>query len=276
MPKTFSYKFRVFYFCLFFLVFLIGFPILVFYSAGYTWDDTFGLTVHGGIYVFTPEPDTSVFVGNELKNVSGFFNKEVLITDLKPDQYLVLATNDTFWPWAKVVDVKEGEVEALVPLLVPKVIETDEVLKTDSLRKTLTAVFATTTVSASPSKVGTSTPGALVRKNVKIWHEGPKLYAQWLGSKEAAPEYYCNTGICSKPIEVFEAYVPIRSIDFYPYRDDAIILTLDNGVYVIEIDRRPTQNFYPLYRGVNPDFRVYRNQVYIKDSDYIALLNLQS
>lgn len=272
MPKSFSYRFRVIYFWLFVLIFLIGFPILVFYSAGYTWDDRFGLSVRGGIYVFTPEPGTSVFIGNELRNVSGFFNKEILVADLKPDEYLVLATNDTFWPWAKVVTVKKGEVEALVPLMVPKVIDTEAVLRTTQLRATLANLFATKTI---PTAIkSTTTPGALLKKNVKIWYVGTKLFAKWEGRAEAAPSYFCDTESCDKPIQVFEAYVPIRSIDFYPYRDDAIILALDNGVYVIEIDRRQTQNFYPLYRGNVPDFRVYRNQVYIKDNDYIALLNV--
>lgn len=261
--------------CVFVLLFFIGFPVLVFYSAGYSWDDTFGISARGGIYVFTPEPNTSVFLGNELKNVSGFFNKELLLNDLKPDQYLVLATNDQFWPWAKVVEVTEGQVEALNPLLIPKVIEVEEIEKTDSIRRNLIAVFATTTVSAVPVTNSTSTPGALIKKNVKIWHSGAKLFAQWQGSSGVIPEYFCNGGNCTKPIQVFEAYDSIRTIDFYPSRDDAIILALDNGVYVIEIDKRPTQNFYPLYRGDSPDFRVYRNQVYIKDADYIALLNVQ-
>ncbi len=272
MPKSFSYRFRIIYFCFFVLVFLIGFPIIVFYSAGYTWDNTFGLSIRGGIYVFTPEPETSVFIGNELKNVSGFFNKEILIADLKPDQYLVLATNDTFWPWAKFVTVKRGEVEALAPLMIPKVIETESVSRSTQLRTTLVGLFATTTIPTSIKS--TTTPNALVKKNVKIWHTGPKLFAHWEGDLQAVPEYFCDIESCEKPIQIFEAYVPIRTIDFYPHRDDAIILALDNGVYVVEIDRRQTQNFYPLYKGNSPDFRVYRNQVYIKDGDYIALLNL--
>ncbi len=277
MMKPSSYRFRVFYFLLFVLIFLVGFPVLVFYSAGYSWDQTFGLSARGGIYVFTPEPNTSVFIGNELKNVSGFFNKEVLVNNLKPNNYLVLATNEKFWPWAKIVQVERGEVEALTPLLVPKVIDTQEILKTDSVRKTLTALFATTTISSSVTKIGTSTPpNALVKKGVQIWHEGNALFAQWLGENDAAPEYFCEAGGCTKSIKVFQSFVPIRTADFYPGRDDAIILALDNGIYVIEIDRRPTQNFYPLYRGQEPDFRIYRGQVYIKDSDYIAALNLQS
>ena len=36
-----------------------------------------------------PEPETSVLLGMNSKRF-GFFNKEILIADLKPDQYLVL------------------------------------------------------------------------------------------------------------------------------------------------------------------------------------------
>lgn len=277
MPKPIPYKIRLIYFLIFALFFVIGFPVLVFYSAGYSVDKTLGLSIRGGIYVSTPEPNTSVFVGNELKSVSGFFKREILVGKLKPGQYLVLAANDDFWPWAKLVEVEHGEVESLFPLLVPKVIQAEEIEKTDStlrenaMYKAIQNLFV---------KTATST---LKTKNVKIWLNDGAIYGKWTGDNGAAPKYYCgnrNNDVgpnnCAGEVLIFQSVVPIRTFDFYPSRDDAIILTLDDGVYAVEIDRRTYQNFYPLYRGQMPDFRVSRNQVYIKDGDKLLMLNLGS
>jgi len=273
MPKPIPYKFRLVYFLLFLGVFLIGFPILVFYSAGYTFDSTLGLSIRGGVYVFVPVPNTTIFVGNELKGTSGFFQKEILIRGLKPEQYLVLTTNDDFWPWAKLVSVKRGEVEPLFPLLVPKVIKTTEIKNTDSEYTRLTTLFKTPIVPRIISPTVSTT--TLIQKKVKIWLDHDKIFAEWLGNNDAAPKYFCVARSCTAPIIVFQSSVPIRSIDFYPLRDDAIILALDNGIYAVEIDNRTYQNFYPIFRGQAPDFRVDDDVVYIKDTSYIASLDLQ-
>lgn len=260
-------KVRLLYFALFALIFILGIPVLIFYSTGYTFDDTFDLSIRGGIYVYVPEPDTSVFIGNELQKVSGFFQREVFVKNLKPDQYLVLVANDNFWPWAKFVEVHRGEVEPLSPLMVPKVIPITEITSTESAYKRISGLFATSTA---------TTTEAITRRRVKVWHEENKVFAEWQGSEESAPKYFCAMKVCTDPVLVFESTGPIKTLDFYPYRNDAIMLALDSSVYVIEIDKRQYQNLYPLYRGQNPDFRVDNNHVYIKDKSYVAVLDLES
>jgi len=277
MPKPIPYKFRLAYFLAFVLVFLIGFPILAFYSAGYSFDETFGLTVRGGIYVSTPEANTSVFIGNDLEGVSSFFKKEIMVSNLKPDQYLVLVANDTFWPWAKFVSVERGEVEAFFPLLVPKVISSLEIEKKDPSHKEISALF-----------LETATTTRTVRKEVRVWlnDESNTVFAQWLNDNDSAPNYFCSTVAatattskslnCLEPIIVFHSSVPIQTFDFYPLRDDAIILAIDNGVYAVELDHRTYQNFYPLFRGSTPDFRVTEDdELFIKDEEKIISLNLE-
>jgi len=300
MQHPTSYKFRLAYFLFFVLVFIVGIPILIFYSAGYKFDETFNLSIRGGIYVYTPEPNTSVFIGNELKNTSGFFNKEILVGSLKPDQYTVLTTNEDFWPWTKIVIVRRGEVEAIFPFLVPKVVVAEEIKANTSEYRDILEVFAekSTLLSAVNSKKDTQTTSrvatsstpvleTITRRQVEVWLDGSTLFARWLGRDEAAPNYYCHIVIdpnnilredeeCSDPIQVFKSSVPIHTFDFYPYRDDAIIVALDNGIYAIESDFRSYQNFYPLFRGEKPDFRVYKNQVYVKDGAYVAVLNLNN
>lgn len=289
MNKPTPYKYRLVYFLLFVAVFIVGFPILVFYSAGYKFDPTFGLTIRGGIYVFTPEPGTSVFVSNEFKGTTGFLNDEVFLNDVKPGSYLVLATNEAFWPWAKFVSVSRGEVEALHPLLVPKVIESVSIKRTDPVFREISILFVAKATTTQATTTPTTTS---IRRQTKIWRDNTRVYAQWQGNEESAPKYLCSPvdeapeailptvqdeieiRRCGEPILVFDSSVPIRSADFFPSRNDAIILALDNGVYAVEIDKREPQNFYPLFRGTSPDFRISRGDVYVKDDESLVRLNL--
>ena len=104
-PKT-SRKKRIVYFILFAVFFLVCIPILILYSMGYTIDSsTFGLSGRGGIYVLVAEPYVNIYIGNELKETTGIFLREVLVKSLKPKDYLVLAGSDSYWPWAKFVTV---------------------------------------------------------------------------------------------------------------------------------------------------------------------------
>jgi|CXWK01.1.fsa_nt_gi hypothetical protein len=279
MHKPISYKKRLIIFFSFILVFVIGFPLLVFYSAGYSLDNPFGFSARGGIYVFTPEPDTSVFIGNEIKNVTGFFNKETLDDRLKPGPYLVLTANDLYWPWAKRVEVTKGEVEALFPLMVLKEIPATEIFKTDSDYADVTKLFSRTATStalaARKATTTTALPIELERRRVSIWLDGDMLFSRWNGDPGAAPAYFCLRGGCINPVQVFRAYVPVRSFDFYPLRDDAVLLALDNAIYAVEIDSRLYQNFYPIYRGVAPDFRVDGGDIFVKDAGKFYQLDLE-
>lgn len=277
MPRPpVSKNLRLLYFVAFVTMFVVGIPILIFYSAGYTLDEAFSLSIRGGIYVFVPEPDTSVFVGNELKKVTGFFQREVLVKNLRPDQYLVLVANDTFWPWAKFVDVERGEVEPLFPLLVPKVIASLEVPETSSRYEAINELFeeemtATTTTSLAITKI----PESLTRRRVKIWLDGNKIFAEWQGSNESAAKYFCDHGgVCTNPVLVFESSSDIGDFSFYPDRNDAILISLNNGIYAVEIDGRQYQNFYPIYRGQSPEFRLSGSVMYVKDGELLSELSL--
>ena len=101
-----------------------------------------------------------------------------------------------------------------------------------------------------------------------------KIIAEWMGSEERTPEYFCREEKCNLILEVLQTKTDVKNIDFYPVRDDAIILSVSDAVYAAEIDNRQYQNFYPIYKGKNPDFRIDGGTVYIKDGEYIVSVEL--
>lgn len=298
MPSKSSRKKRIIHFSIFTLLFLVCMPVIILYSLGYALDEnTFDLSSRGGIYVLATEPGVTVYVGDNIKETTGIFNKEVLVKDLKPKDYLVLAGAEEFWPWAKIVTVTEGEVSALYPLLIPKSFSFKEILKTDDLYKdaanlfladTKKAASAVSTVATSTiktvketatSSIASSTAIAkaqgITKGKMRVWKENNSIFASWSGSADRIPSYFCGTdNICVDTITVFQSATPVGRIDFYPGREDAIMLTLDRGIYAMEIDIRNYHNFYPIYKGNDPDFRIDGTDVYIKDGDNLSVIEL--
>lgn len=269
-----SQKVRTIYFSLFALVFVIAIPLILLYATGYSFDTAFNLSWRGGVYVYVPESDVDVFIGNNIRVTTSLLQREVLEKSLHPGNYLILAAHEDYWPWAKFVEVKPGEVVSKFPLLVPKVMPFEQITRTSPEYKTAAGLFAT------------STPGGGVRvesNDIEISAIGREVVVNWLAATSSAPHFFCLNDVanlddshCSTSFTVFRAAEDIEFVDFYPGRDDAIILTLGNGVYAVELDRSAYHNVYPIFRGTNPEVRVIRNTIYVKDADYIISAELQS
>ncbi len=251
-------------------------PFIVLFSLGYRFTNNYTLDERGGVYVYVPEYGSEIFIDNELKKTTGTFQRELFVQNLKPKSYTVIVSNENFQPWAKNVDVKEREVSPLYPLLVPKKIDIKEIYATSTqeYKKVsdffapvkITAVIATTTATSSPESLG------LLKNKMKIWSDDNVVFAKWTGSDTRTPPYFCKDNVCEDSLTVFEAVSPIRHVDFYPDRDDAVIISVGDGVYATEIDTRSYHNFYTLYKGKNPDFRINNGKVYVKDGKFIAEL----
>lgn len=273
-------KKRAFFFFSFIILFLIVVPFIILFSLGYTFTNEYTIDERGGIYVFVPEYGSEIFIDNELKKTTGTFQRELFVQNLKPKSYLVLVSNPNFQPWAKNVDVTEREVSPLYPFLVHKKIDFREIssaTSTQEYKKILTlftpvAPINTLPVTVTATTSATSSPEALgiIKSKMKIWSDDNKVFAKWTGSDTRIPPYFCEKDICKPFITVFDAVSPVRHLDFYPSRDDAVMLSFGDGVYATEIDTRNYHNFYTIYKGKNPDFRISGGRVYIKDGKFLA------
>lgn len=126
-----------------------------------------------------------------------------------------------------------------------------------------------------PAGVATTTLGRIYhgkisgRGRVGLWQEDNRILARWLKDADSLPNYFCRGEICNDMVIVFSSPDKIRNFDFYPGREDVILLAVQTGVYAIEIDTRKAQNFQPVYKGADPKFIVSGNTLYIKDGDNI-------
>ncbi len=78
-----------------------------------------------------------------------------------------------------------------------------------------------------------------------------------------------NDTDCEPTIKLDRKWQEIRAFDFYPGSTDLVLVSLADGVYVIEIDNRAWQNVQPLIAGEHLTARVLNGQIYVYDGSLI-------
>ena len=96
--------------------------------------------------------------------------------------------------------------------------------------------------------------------------------SELIGPVQSIPEDV----ICEPVIRLDRKWQNIRAFDFLPGSTDHIILALDDGVYVVEVDDRAWQNVQPLIMGDNLDMKVVNGNVYLYDGTLVYNVILTS
>lgn len=164
---------------------------------------------------------------------------------------------------------------------------------------------------ATTSGTGTSSTVAypyIERGNMRIIERGPELYATWVGPENSIPNYFCVTGtasgtiaerygehvadqieaqristikpllidgtrFCRTEIRLDRLRQTVKYYEFLPNSTGLVLLQLDDGLYVGEIDDRSWQNTQLLYPGDDFEVVVSNDNIYIKENGiYFELL----
>jgi hypothetical protein len=171
--------------------------------------------------------------------------------------------------------------------------------------------FATT---APPVTATTSATSTVERDGIYLVRRDDDVYAQYRGSLRTIPYYYCVPDdsaasttaqygahvteslrthqvasssvafergtwfdqVCRAEIRLDRKRQTVRWYDFAPDSSDNVLLQLDDGVYMTEIDDRSWQNHQTLYpRSDGVSVLVSGGQVFVKDGPYFAEVFLE-
>lgn len=250
-----------FYLSLFLICIVIAAAALL-YRAG--WRLSGATLVHvGSIDIAVHESGSSVFIDSELKTVTTAAEEKDLFKNIDPDMHTVIVSKDGFWPWKKDIEVGQNETEEISSFELPQSPAVTEVAKASD-EYTRGIVIALDNVLPTIDHKKISADGT-----VGIWVEGSTLYAEWL-SKAAVPDFFCS-GNCSQGgivANVLEVSQPIKNVAFFKSRNDVILFSNSTGINAIEIDKRGTQNFQPLFTGAAPEFDAADdNTIYARSSN---------
>lgn len=162
--------------------------------------------------------------------------------------------------------------------------------------------FATSSGASSTAALNFPTKGS-----ISLVEHGSELYARWTGSDSNIPYYYCvakvsdetiadrygehvavqieeqglstttplyidENRICRKEIKIDRKRQDVLFYDFVPGSSDLVLLQLEDGLYVSEIDDRAWQNTQLIFPGT--DFRVVveSDSIYLEFDDYYVEL----
>jgi len=163
--------------------------------------------------------------------------------------------------------------------------------------------FSTTsTTSATTNEMATTT---IVKNNLALFQYDKDVYVEARGVGKKIPHYFCtnqieiedtlaltkvknllteegkpfyantlnelsnNTRECRKIIKIDRMGQTVHDFAFVPNNEDLILMQLDNGIYITEVDDRAWQNSQLLYGGTNLMFVIYSDGIFIKDEDLL-------
>lgn len=162
--------------------------------------------------------------------------------------------------------------------------------------------FATATPEMASSSA-TTTIQRTLRGDMELFDQDGELYAKWLGSSAAIPYYFCvssssvastserygehvaeaveaaklststpllidNNRVCRTQIKLDHLRQDVFYYHFFPNSSDLVLMQLQDGIYVTEIDDRAWQNTQLLYPGTDIQTIVENDVIYIKDGEY--------
>ncbi len=162
--------------------------------------------------------------------------------------------------------------------------------------------FSTDTAPLLASSTATTTK---TRNNLTLFEQDGEVYARWEGKEEDIPYYFCikyesasstalwygqhiydsfvtsygsstnfrnalhlSDRLCRDTIRIDRLWQSVQSFDFVPGTQDLVLMQLQDGVYVVEIDDRSWQNTQLLYPGDYLQVVVDGGQIFIKDGPY--------
>ena len=259
------------YLFFFSVVFVICVPVFILYAKGYRFDinKAFQISETGGLYINTDQSGISIYVNGDVVRKTSIIQKSVFVQSLKPGTYEVSVSKDAFQTWNKTLKV--------FPEIVTEArsfsLKAEPTL--NEIHKNLTSGDGSTT---SPSRAivknpeyalinalfATSTQKVIKIRNVLVKNESGLLHVSWTGENDSIPNYFCESSVCKREI-IINSGADVASFDFFPGRDDLLIIRLGDGIYVSEIDDRSPQNIQSIVPGAGYDFRVKDwNEIYLK------------
>jgi hypothetical protein len=81
--------------------------------------------------------------------------------------------------------------------------------------------------------------------------------------------------VCDPVIKIDRRDQEVSMFDFFRGSTDFILMTLEDGIYVVEVDDRAWQNIQPLLIGENLNVRIENGLIYVYDGELIYQIILE-
>jgi hypothetical protein len=274
---------RRLYLIFFAIIFIIGTPFFIFNAKGYKLNlhDFFNVSKTGGLYISTDQSRIDISVNGEIVRKTGIIQKSIFVQNLKPGVYQINISKEGFQSWNKSLRVFPEIVTEARPFLIksepvlteiPRLLIGDSsalsstsrnVSKKNSEYDLINVLFLPPGLKSVSVKTATTSPYTKMLGDVLVKNSAGKLHVLWKGEKDSTPNYFCENA-CKLEI-IVNTVSKVLSFDFFPGRNDLLILSVEDGIFVSEIDDRSSQNVQKVVSGFGYDFRIKDGkEIYLK------------
>lgn len=161
--------------------------------------------------------------------------------------------------------------------------------------------FSSATNTPTTTEIATTT---IVIRNTKLFEKEGEVYATWLGRREEIPYYFCidheassstraiygehvlesvasviegipetesqqvTKRVCREEIRIDRLHQEVKQFTFLPGSTDLVLMLLNDGLYVVEVDDRSWQNTQQIYPGTDIKMAVENDRIYVFDRGY--------
>ena len=280
---------------IFFLLFIIISPIIVFYASGDIFSDGWSILKTGGIYVSSAPVGSEVYLNNKFEDKVSFFKRNILIKNLMAGSYEIKVIKTGYNDWYKKIIVDTNFVADANVFMLSKNIENREISKyifdissgsTSSIKiknpeyaDTVALFNATTTkLSKALSIIGVdlknnlgTAKSPIMSGRLGLWKEKEKIFVKWFGDNDNAPKYLCDNSLdCTKTKLVIELPIEPTEINFLLGYDGVILISVQGTIFAMQIDDNADKIKQIIYEGKDPKFILSAGSLYIKDGDTIS------
>jgi hypothetical protein len=274
---------RRLYLIFFAIIFIIGTPFFIFNAKGYKLNlqDFFNVSKTGGLYISTDQSRIDISVNGEIVRKTSIIQKSIFVQNLKPGVYQINISKEGLQSWNKSLRVFPEIVTEARPFLIksepvlteiPRLLIGDSsalsstnrnVSKKNSEYDLINVLFLPPGLKSVSVKTATTSPYTKMLGDVLVKNSAGKLHVLWKGEKDSTPNYFCENA-CKLEI-IVNTVSKVLSFDFFPGRNDLLILSVEDGIFVSEIDDRSSQNVQKVVSGFGYDFRIKDGkEIYLK------------
>ena len=234
------------------LVIFILISIFFTYHLGYRLKDNFTIGKIGHLNISIPFPLTSIYIDNSHKIETSIENEAVTVP-LSPKTHSIIVAREGYFPWTKSFSVPSNGNITVSPIFVSQnpsgVIITQRDPEYWEIRSSIIRYL-------TPTK---NYPLLSSDKKTSLWIDDNAIYVK--------------TG--ENVTKVMQPDNIVRNVSFYKDRNDVIIFSIANSIFVIETDTTSTQNSMPVYRGTEPNFvKADQNFIYVLDGDLLMQVSI--
>ncbi len=277
-----SRRTRLSYLLLFVGLFCICLPLAILYASGYRFGKNGLIVETGGIYISVAGSGVTLSLNGKEVGVSSLFTHTFYVDNLAPGTYAVHLSREGYYPWYKTLVVEprivtdaRGFVINSEPTFL-KLVRADTVGTSTALASTTRAVSRTTYDAYLRAFAPTTTPkslagqASLLPKPVDI-SGGEELYLEngvarvsWTRSTSTLPSAFCEApSLCDREVVVTHTKEQVAHAALY--LGGVLYQLPKSGIFLSEIDVRPTSVVVPLYQKPGGDFRLIDGALIVKD-----------